>query len=285
MRKQGSLFSTVVNYINTIPAGQTYKVADLIKETRGAEEITWWKSRTDEAYRTRLYQGYLRSLGFLENVKRGEWKVVAHIPEWLNSGVVNCAKGYKETYNDTSSLKWCAVIWTYLTNQHNQQAEQDLETEIEKHNNMKGHQPGEAIITFEQCMDAMKACIELRKIGVLAVPLSAHDFEIHVINKTAAEDLANWLIKNGYDDITELPELEDLVGAYYPEPELESREFAPCESNKVYLTVLNYADRNVDVYKVESDEIYEFLEETYGVGYDDFTEYMASDELKLNIDC
>jgi len=280
MRKQGSLFSTVVNYINTIPAGQTYKVADLIKETRGAEEITWWKSRTDEAYRTRLYQGYLRSLGFLENVKRGEWKVVAHIPEWLNSGVVNCAKGYKETYNDTSSLKWCSLIMTYLTNQHNQQAEQDLETEIEKHNNMKGPQPGEAITTI-QCMDPMTACIELRKIGVLAVPVNLGEIEIHVINKAAFEDLANWLINNGFDDLDEFPELEDMLRPFFP----VSSEFASCESKKVYLTVLNYADRNVDVYKVESDEVYEFLEETYGVGYDDFTEYMTSDELKLNIDC
>jgi hypothetical protein len=277
MRKQGSLFSTVVNYINTIPAGQTYKVADLIKETRGAEEITWWKSRTDEAYRTRLYQGYLRSLGFLENVKRGEWKVVAHIPEWLNSGVVNCAKGYKETYNDTSSLKWCSLIMTYLDKQ---QAEQDLETEIEKHNNMKGPQPGEAITTI-QCMDPMTACIELRKIGVLAVPVNLGEIEIHVINKAACEDLAFWLINNGFDDLDEFPELEDMLRPFFP----ASSEFETCESKKVYLTVLNYADRNVDVYKVESDEVYEFLEETYGVGYDDFTEYMTSDELKLNIDC
>jgi hypothetical protein len=166
---------------------------------------------------------------------------------------------------------------TYLDKQ---QAEQDLETEIEKHNNMKGPQPGEAITTI-QCMDPMTACIELRKIGVLAVPVNLGEIEIHVINKAACEDLAFWLINNGFDDLDEFPELEDMLRPFFP----ASSEFETCESKKVYLTVLNYADRNVDVYKVESDEVYEFLEETYGVGYDDFTEYMTSDELKLNIDC
>ena len=280
MRKQGSLFSTVVNYINTIPVGQTYKVADLIKETRGAEELTWWKSLNDEAYRTRLYQGYLRSLGFLENVKRGEWKVVAHVPEWLNSGVVNCAKGYKQTYNDTSSLKWCSLIMTYLDKQ---KAEQDLETEIEKHNSMKGPQPGEAITTI-QCMDPMTACIELRKIGVLAVPVNLGEIEIHVINKAACEDLANWLINNGFDDLDEFPELEDMLRPFFPEVDVEVDDDHDCDCEKVYLTVLNYREGSVTVHKVIHNDVYDFLEEEYGEGYDSFLEYMTSEELKLNME-
>lgn len=284
MRKDGSLFSTVVDFINAIPVGSTYKSSELVNATRGVEDVTWWKrTNSNEAYRTRTYQTYLRRLGYLQNVKRGEWMVLGHAPEWLDLGVVNFALGYvwfDSHYKGKTQSEWLDVIEGSI---RIAQLKQDLVEEAEAVNK-KAPQPNEAIITFEQCMDAMKACVELRQIGVLAVPLSAHSFEIHVINKSAAEDLANWLIKNGYDDITELPELEDLVGAYYPEPEPEVED-EPCECKKVYLTVLNYADRNVDVYRVPEDEIYEFLEETYGAGYDDFTEYMTSEELKLNVDC
>lgn len=291
MRKDGSLFSTVVDFINAIPVGSTYKSSELVNATRGVEEVTWWKQiNKNEAYRTRTYQTYLSRLGYLQNVKRGEWKVLGHAPEWLDLGVVNFALGYGDWDYETNSRKseykgktredWRDILKGSI---RIAQLKQDLVEEAETVNK-KAPQPNEAIITFEQCMDAMKACIELRRIGVLAVPLSAHSFEIHVINKSAAEDLANWLIKNGYDDITELPELEDLVSAYYPEPEPEVED-EQCECKKVYLTVLNYADRNVDVYQVPEDEIYEFLEETYGAGYDDFTEYMTSEELKLNVDC
>ena len=294
MRKDGSLFSTVVDFINAIPVGSTYSSSELVNATRGVEDVTWWKrTNNNEAYRTRTYQTYLRRLGYLQNVKRGEWKVLGHAPEWLDLGVVNFALGY--SYGDwergdefgrashhegKTQSEWLDVIEASIKIA---QLKQDLVEEAEAVNK-KAPQPNEAIITFEQCMDAMKACVELRQIGVLAVPLSAHSFEIHVINKSAAEDLANWLIKNGYDDITELPELEDLVGAYYPDPEPEVED-EPCECKKVYLTVLNHADWNVDVYRVPEDKIYEFLEETYGADYDNFTEYMASEELKLNLDC
>ena len=292
MRKDGSLFSTVVDFINAIPVGCTYNSSELVNATRGVEDVTWWKrTSSNEAYRTRTYQTYLSRLGYLENVKRGEWKVLAHVPEWLDLGVVNFAMGYSYDYSNFKRVshykgktqqQWLDLIKASISTN---QLKQDLIEEAERVVATKNApQMNEAIIVFEQVMDAMQACFELRRIGVLAVPLSAHSFEIHVINKSAAEDLANWLIKNGYDDITELPELEDLVGAYYPEPEPEVED-EPCECEKVYLTVLNYADRNVDVYRVPADEIYEFLEETYGAGYDDFTEYMTSEELKLNVDC
>ena len=275
MRKQGSLFSTVVNYINTVPVGKTYKVADLIKETRGAESVTWWKSRNDEAYRTRTYQTYLKRLGFLKNVKRGEWQVVAHIPEWLDAGVANYALNYGQ--------------WNYDTNtgvdykgKNVQQWRTEVKNYIEKNQNtvnMNAPQPGESLVTFD-CMDPLKACIELRKIGVLAVPVNETEIELHILHKNCAEDLANWMMENDYD-IQDYPELEDLVGAYFPEDEHEHDE--PCECEKVYVTVLNYASGEVNIFKVPRDEVFEFLEEKYGSNFDDTTEYMTSAELKLNL--
>jgi hypothetical protein len=131
-------------------------------------------------------------------------------------------------------------------------------------------------------MDPMTACIELRKIGVLAVPVNLGEIEIHAINKAAFEDLANWLINNGFDDLDEFPELEDMLRPFFP----ESSEFEEdCDCEKVYLTVLNFKERSTVVHRVISDDVYDFLEEEYGEDYDDFLEYMTSDELKLNIDC
>jgi len=280
MRKQGSLFSTVVNYINTIPVGQTYKVSDLIKETRGAEQLTWWKSLNDEAYRTRTYQTYLKRAGFLENVKRGEWRVVASIPDWLNSGVLNCMMGYTSWSNERSATDWKAMTISYL---RTQKAQQSLETEIEKHNSMKGPQPGEAITTI-QCMDPMTACIELRKIGVLAVPVNLGEIEIHVINKEAYGELADWLINNGFDDIDEFPELKDMLWPFFQVNDVEVDDDDDCDCEKVYLTVLNYKEGSVTVHKVIHNDVYDFLEEEYGEGYDEFLEYMTSEELKLNME-
>jgi hypothetical protein len=279
MRKQGSLFSTVVNYINTIPVGQTYKVADLIKETRGAEQLTWWKSLNDEAYRTRTYQTYLKRAGFLENVKRGEWKVVASIPDWLDSGVLNCILGYTSFSDGISASTWKEKVLSYRSIQKKKQS---LETEIEKHNNMKGPQPGEAITTI-QCMDPMTACIELRKIGVLAVPVNLGEIEIHVINKEAYGELADWLINNGFDDIDEFPELKDMLWPFFQVNEVEVDD-DDCDCEKVYLTVLNYKEGSVTVHKVIHNDVYDFLEEEYGEGYDEFLEYMTSEELKLNME-
>ena len=277
MRKQGSLFSTVVNYINTVPVGKTYKVAHQIKETRGVEYVTWWKSRNDEAYRTRTYQTYLKRLGFLKNVKRGEWQVVAHIPEWLDLGVANYALSYNRWNYDTNT----AV--EYYKGKNIQQWQTEIKNCIEKNQNtvnMNAPQPGESLVTFD-CMDPLKACIELRKIGVLAVPVNEKEIELHVLHKNCAEDLANWMMENGYE-IEDYPELEDLVGAYFPDED-EHEHDEPCECEKVYVTVLNYTTGEVNVFKVPSDEVFEFLEETYGDNFDDTTEYMTSEELKLNL--
>jgi hypothetical protein len=132
-------------------------------------------------------------------------------------------------------------------------------------------------------MDPMTACIELRKIGVLAVPVNLGEIEIHVINKEAYGELADWLINNGFDDIDEFPELKDMLWPFFQVNEVEVDD-DDCDCEKVYLTVLNYKEGSVTVHKVIHNDVYDFLEEEYGEGYDEFLEYMTSEELKLNME-
>jgi hypothetical protein len=58
-------------------------------------------------YRTSTYQTYLRRLGALENIKRGSWKVIAHIPDWFYSKHVHYLLGYsdKKQAEDRSVLE------------------------------------------------------------------------------------------------------------------------------------------------------------------------------------
>ena len=86
MRKQNSLFNKVVEFINNTKVGDTYRVSDLIAYAGPYEVTTWYKkSNGNPNYRIRSYQTMLKG-PFLENVKRGEWKVVQHIPEWFDLG-------------------------------------------------------------------------------------------------------------------------------------------------------------------------------------------------------
>jgi hypothetical protein len=302
MRKDGSLFSTVVDFINAIPVGSTYKSSELVNATRGVEEVTWWKRiNKNEAYRTRTYQTYLSRLGFLQNVKRGEWKVLGHAPEWLDLGVVNFALGYGEWNYETRSRKsqykgktrqqWQDMINSCI---NISKLKFELIEEAEKVNsNKNAPQPGEALATF-QCIDIIKACIDLRKIGVLAVPVNAEEIEIHIIHKDCAEDLAIWMHDNGFE-LEEYPELDNFLGTVWSEmygnpwwhtlaDGLEEDD-EDCDCHKVYLTVLNFFESTVNVHKVLSKDIEDFMSEEYGENYEAYTEWMTSEELKLNINC
>ena len=64
----------------------------------GIEQPTWWKKYNKQLfYRSNTYRTYLRHLGFVKNPERGLWKVICHIPAWLDSGHVNSALGYMYT--------------------------------------------------------------------------------------------------------------------------------------------------------------------------------------------
>jgi len=71
---------------------------------KGIEFVTGWKKYSGgEFYRSNTYRTYLRHLGFVENIERGLWRVMCHIPAWLDSGHVNSYLGYRY---ETERITW-----------------------------------------------------------------------------------------------------------------------------------------------------------------------------------
>jgi hypothetical protein len=86
MRKQESLFNAVAKFINEQPIGSTFTTKDYLNHVAGAETVTRWKaSNNSVTYRCHSYKGMLKKY-FILNVKRGSWKVIAHIPDWFTTG-------------------------------------------------------------------------------------------------------------------------------------------------------------------------------------------------------
>jgi len=95
MRNPHSLFAAVVNYVNTYAVGETYNVSDLCKHTTGIEVVTFWKrTSAGKSYRTRTYQSYLKSAGYIKNVGYGKWEVVKSIPDNLTLHDLHLILGY-----------------------------------------------------------------------------------------------------------------------------------------------------------------------------------------------
>jgi hypothetical protein len=257
MRNPESLFSSVVNFINNVPVGGTYASKDLCQHTRGIEEITWWKSRSNnESYRTRTYQTYLRHAGFLQNVSYGTWKVIKHIPDWFTLSDINKLLGYTHSVSDKHEV----------VNKLNQKPE-----------NPRAPQAGEAITSFD-CIDPLQACIELRLMGILAVPVSESAIEIHAIYKDSGSDMAEWMYKNGYD-IDDYPELEHIVKAYWPDQDDGDEDDCDCE--KVCVVVLDFVEGKTYIYQgIKQDEVEDFIEENYNP---DDIHWMTMKKLNLEI--
>jgi len=274
-----SLFQEVKRFINIRAVGSTYNSSELCNYTRGTEYVTWWKRNiSNESYRTRTYQTYLKRLGFLKNVRRGVWQIVAHIPEWLDSGHVNSALGYMYTWDGAAQRH---IRPLYKGETHGQIIER-INAAIAKHQPaLVNHKPeaetlSNGLATF-QVIDPILACIQLRAMGVLAVPCDEGEIELHIIDKRAAENLAHWMVNNGYE-LNEYPMLENLLRAHWPEPEVEEE----VERATTNLVVLNYVTQHVEITQgVYEDDVEQFLEDNYGdtSAY----EYMTMKTLNLNV--
>lgn len=94
-RQPGSLFSVVTHFINQVPIGSTYKTANLRCATDGVEVVTAYKRwHKNPSERTLKYQTMLKRGGFVKNIKRGEWQVLMHVPEWFTLSHLNVLIGY-----------------------------------------------------------------------------------------------------------------------------------------------------------------------------------------------
>ena len=93
-----NLFQSVKSFINSKNLGDTFTTKEFHAAMDGIEQPTWWKKYNKQLfYRSNTYRTYLRHLGFVQNPERGLWKVICHIPAWLDSGHVNSALGYMYT--------------------------------------------------------------------------------------------------------------------------------------------------------------------------------------------
>ena len=95
---KSNLFQSVKSFINSKNVGETFTTKEFHAAMNGIEQPTWWKKYNKQLfYRSNTYRTYLRHLGFVKNPERGLWKVICHIPAWLDSGHVNSALGYMYT--------------------------------------------------------------------------------------------------------------------------------------------------------------------------------------------
>ena len=98
METKPNLFQSVKSFINSKNVGDTFTTKEYHAAMDGIEQPTWWKKYNKQLfYRSNTYRTYLRHLGFVKNPERGLWKVICHIPAWLDSGHVNSALGYMYT--------------------------------------------------------------------------------------------------------------------------------------------------------------------------------------------
>ena len=98
MSSKPNLFQSVKSFINSKKVGETFTTKEFHDAMTGIEQVTMWKKYSGGVfYRSNTYRTYLRHLGFVENPQRGLWRVLCHIPAWLDSGHVNSALGYMYT--------------------------------------------------------------------------------------------------------------------------------------------------------------------------------------------
>jgi len=107
---KSNLFQSVKSFINSKNIGDTFTTKEFHAAMDGIEQPTWWKKYNKQLfYRSNTYRTYLRHLGFVKNPERGLWKVICHIPAWLDSGHVNSALGYMY---ETERITWTLDVAT-----------------------------------------------------------------------------------------------------------------------------------------------------------------------------
>jgi hypothetical protein len=107
---KSNLFQSVKSFINSKNIGDTFTTKEFHAAMNGIEQPTWWKKYNKQLfYRSNTYRTYLRHLGFVKNPERGLWKVICHIPAWLDSGHVNSALGYMY---ETERITWTLDVAT-----------------------------------------------------------------------------------------------------------------------------------------------------------------------------
>src|ERR1017187_2797412 len=86
MRKPNMPFDNIVNYINSKPIGSNYTVAELHRAVN-----------TGASQRCCTVNMTLRECGCVERVKRGTYKILHRIPDFVDSTTFEANRGYTES--------------------------------------------------------------------------------------------------------------------------------------------------------------------------------------------
>lgn len=137
METKPNLFQSVKSFINSKNVGDTFTTKEFHAAMDGIEQLTWWKKYNKQLfYRSNTYRTYLRHLGFVQNPERGLWKVVCHIPAWLDSGHVNSALGYMYTAGpdeNTISYSHPQGAWTIKHLDYKGMTREEIVTKIREY--------------------------------------------------------------------------------------------------------------------------------------------------------
>ena len=137
MDTKPNLFQSVKSFINSKNVGDTFTTKEFHAAMDGIEQLTWWKKYNKQLfYRSNTYRTYLRHLGFVQNPERGLWKVICHIPAWLDSGHVNSALGYMYTAGpdeNTISYSHPQGAWTIKHLDYKGMTREEIKTKIREY--------------------------------------------------------------------------------------------------------------------------------------------------------
>jgi len=93
------MYAGVVNFINSYNLGENFTTSEfkdaLYNMTREKGQHKKWNG---QFYRILSYRTYLKSAGFITNVKRGVWRINYHVPDWMSLYALETLRGYKDGY-------------------------------------------------------------------------------------------------------------------------------------------------------------------------------------------
>lgn len=185
-----NLFQSVKEFINSKEPGKTFTTKEFHDAMRGIESKTFWKAASkNEFYRSNVYRGYLKRLGFVEMFIRGTWRIIAPIPSWVDSGTANFVLGYMNTYTFKSGYQR-PTHYHDLTLQETKQKIADHIKKFEKtkqENSMKYHEfkVGNRVKILENLGGSIN---KVGEVGVIT-EVAKYSLKVSVLGN---DDDANW---------------------------------------------------------------------------------------------
>jgi hypothetical protein len=227
-----NLFQSVKKFINSKEPGKTFTTKEFHDAMRGIESQTFWKAASkNEFYRSDVYRGYLKRLGFVEMFIRGTWRIIAPIPSWVDSGTANFVLGYMNTY---TSKYQRPTHYHDLTLQETKQKIADHIKKFEKtkqENSMKYHEfkVGNRVKILENLGGSIN---KVGEVGVIT-EVAKYSLKVSVLGN---DDDANW---HGHSEV----ELTD-------EPLSNTQIVETTQREYIYAVVTNSV---INVFKEEDE--------------------------------